>query len=194
MKLNVVPGRVVVKKHEAKLKGSILLPPARNKLYEIGEVVEVGRLTGYGPEGKNSTLESYNTGDLVLFQLPQSFAAMATYKIQGVLQCFLHVDDIIGHLNSDTIELANFVIAGRYLLLQPTVRQESVIITPDAAEEATKDMLHFSVLQQGKDVKEKFFKGQEVFPDKGRVNPISIDKQDFVFVDQQSIFGCLGGD
>ena len=51
MKLNIMPGRIVVKQHAAKLKGVIQLPPNRAKLYEIGEVVAVGALEGYGPGG-----------------------------------------------------------------------------------------------------------------------------------------------
>lgn len=191
MKLNAMPGRVVVKQHAAKLKGAIHLPPNRAKLYEIGEVIAVGALEGYGPEGKYSTKEVYAPGDLVLFQLPQAFAQTITFDIKGVLNCFLHVEDILAKLTRDEIALDAFQIVGRFLLLQPSVRSESLIVLPDNAEEAKKENLHFSVLQWGKDVKHSFAKGQEVFPDKGRVNPMSIERTDLVFVDQQFIYGAL---
>ena len=74
-----MPGRIAVKQHAAKLKGIIHLPPNRAKLYEIGEVIAVGTLEGYGPDGKQSTKETYAEGDLVLFQLPTSMAAAITF-------------------------------------------------------------------------------------------------------------------
>ena len=195
MKLNIMPGRIVVKQHAAKLKGVIQLPPNRAKLYEIGEVVAVGALEGYGPEGKYSTKETYAEGDLVLFQLPASLAAGITFDIKGSMNCFLHIEDVLAKLSCDLIDIKNFQIAGRFLLLTPSVREASnVIITPGNAEEARKEQLHFSVLQWGKDVKHTFAKGQEVFPDKGRVNPITLDNQEFVFTDQQFIYGTLDMD
>jgi co-chaperonin GroES (HSP10) len=194
MKLKVMAGRVVVKQHAAKLKGAIHLPPNRAKLYEIGEVVAVGALDGYGPEGKYSTKETYAPGDLVLFQLPQALAGNITFDIKGVLNCFLHAEDIIAKLSSDVIELGAFKIAGRFMLLQPSVRHESLIVLPDNAEEAKKENLHFSVLQMGADVKHDLAIGQEVFPDKGRVNPMTIENKELVFADQQFIYGSLGTD
>lgn len=192
MNLKVMPGRIVVKKHEVKLKGRILLPPSRTKLYEIGEVVAVGDLSAYGPDGRLKTEEVYKPGSLVLFQMPQTFAQTITYDIKGVLHCFLNVDDIIARLASDVISLEQFAIVGRFILLQPSVRHDSVIVMPDNAEEAKKESLRFSVLQCGKDVKEQLFKGQEVFPDKGRVNPMNIEQKDLAFIDQQFLYGALG--
>jgi hypothetical protein len=78
------------------------------------------------------------------------------------------------------------------VLLQPDVRQESIILTPDTAEEARQEQLHFSVLDLGADVERKFYKGQEVFPDKGRVNPMNIEGRDLAFVDHQFIYGVIG--
>ncbi len=194
MKLKIMPGRIVVKKHEAKLKGVIQLPPSRSKLYEIGEVVEAGDLKSYGPEGKFSTAELYAPGDLVIFQLPLTLAAGITFDIQGQLHCFLHAEDILAHLQSDVIEFSAFKIAGRFLLLEPSVRQETLIVLPDTAEEARKENLHFSVLQIGADVKLDVSKGQEVFPDKNRVNVLSIERKELVFVDQQFVYGALSGE
>lgn len=193
MKLKVHPGRVVVRRKETKLKGGIHLPPARNKLYEIGEVVLSGDNSSYGVEGKSSTKEVFNPGDLLLFQLPLSMAGMVTHEIKGVLHAFLHVEDIIARLSNDTIAIENFTIAGRFLLLNADMRAPSkIIITPqDVSEETKGEHLHFSVLQMGADVKLDLDKGQEVFPDKGRVNPISIDGKDYCFVDQQFIYGAL---
>jgi co-chaperonin GroES (HSP10) len=191
MKLHVCPGRVVVKRREAKLKGGIHLPPNRAKLYEIGEVVAVGDLSAYGPEGKISTKETYKAGDIVLFQLPMSLAAMVTHKIKDVLHAFISAEDIIAKLESDTISYENFKIAGRFVMLQADVRQPNKIIIPDAADEAKQESLHFSILQLGADVKMDVAKGQEVFPDKGRVNPLNIDGKDYAFCDQQHIYGAL---
>lgn len=195
MQLKVMPGRVVVKQRAVKLKGAILLPPNRAKLYEIGEVVAVGDLTAYGPKGESKTAEVYQPGDMVLFQLPQHLAARTTFDIKGVLNCFLNVEDIVAHLTSDTIELNAFQIAGRFVLLEPSVRAaSSLIVLPDNAEEAKKENVHFSVLQMGKDVKHELFKGQEVFPDKGAANPMSIENKELVFVEQQFIYGALSPD
>lgn len=192
MKLRVVPGKVVVKKHEAKLKGKIHLPPSRTKLYEIGEIVEVGRLMGFGYRNEEKTAEEYKPGDLVLFSLPLPVAGAVTHEVKGTLHAFLNVLDIIGRLDSDVIELAKFHIAGRNVLLEPTVRKaSSIIIVPGTAEEANKENTHYSVVQMGKDVTIDVLKGQEVFPNKGRVNFLNIENMDLVFLDQQFIDGAL---
>lgn len=194
MKLNMMPGRIAVKKHEMKLKGRIHLPPHRIKLYEIGEVVAVGAAKGYGPDGKQSTREVYTPGGLVLFQLPQAIAGRVTYDIGGVLTCFINLGDILAHLTSDTLELKSFQIAGRFVLLEPSIRSESLIIVPDSAEQAKQENLHFSVAQAGRDVEYAYYAGQEVFPDKGAVNPMTIDGQERAFIEQQFICGSLGGE
>ncbi len=193
MKLNVYPGKLAIRKKEVKLKGSILLPPNRAKLYEIGEVVAVGDLTAYGPERKLSTKETYKPGDLVLFQLPEAYVARAAVMLKGVLHAFIHIDNIIGRLANDTISVENFNIVGRFILLNAEVRQQGIILIPDNASEAKNESIHFSVLQTGKDVREEYGlrKGLEVFPDKGRVNPISIDGKEFCFVDQSDLHGSL---
>ena len=189
-----MPGRVLVKKHEAKLKGSIMLPPSRKKMYEIGEVVSNGRLEKFGQDGKFSTAETYAPGDLVLFTLPNFMAPGITFDIKKVDHCFLNAGDIVAKLSTDTIEINSFKITGVYMLLLPDLRYEGAILLPGAAEEAKKEHLHFSVLQCGRDVKEEFYQGQEVFPDKGRVNPLSIDGKDYVFVDYQFVYGSLSID
>jgi len=193
MKINMAPGRIAVTKKEAKLKGGIFLPPARNKLYEIGEVAWVGNLESYGPEGKTCTKEVYQPGDLVLFQLPAHMAPMIGHVIAGKLYAMIMADDIIGKLATDEICLENFKVAGRFVLLQPDIRQPSkLIVMPDQVEETTKqESLHFSVLQKGADVKIDVSLGQEVFPNKGYCNPIGIDGKDLAFVDQANIMGSL---
>jgi len=194
MNMRVMAGRVVVKQHATKLKGAIQLLPNRAKLYEIGEVIAVGAMEGYGPDGKHSTKETYIAGDLVLFQLPPSLVESLTFDIKGVLNCFLHVEDIIARLTRDVIELESFKIVGRFVLIEPSVRRESLIVLPDTAEDAKRENLHFSVRQVGADVGYPFYTGQEVFPDKGRVNPMIIENTELAFVDQQFIYGALATD
>lgn len=192
MKLKVAPGKIALKKHDAKLKGKIHLPPSRTKLYEIGEVVAVGRLNSFGYRGEEKTAETYTPGDLVLFQMPTSVIAATTHEIKGVLHCFLSVLDIIGRLDSDVIDLSQFHIAGKNVLLQQVVRKtSSIIITPDTADEAKKENTHYSVMQIGKDVTIDIGIGQEVFPNKGRANFITIENTELVYADQQLIDGTL---
>jgi co-chaperonin GroES (HSP10) len=189
-----MPGRILVKKYEVKLKGSIMLPPSRTKMYEIGQVVDNGSLQKFGQDGKFSTAETYKPGDLVLFMLPSFSLPGISFDIKGVSHCFLNAGDVIARLANDTIEIKSFQITGVYVLLLPTLRQTGAIIIPSAAEEAKKENLHFSVLQTGRDVKESFDQGQEVFPDKGRINPLVIDGQDYAYVDYQFIYGSLSID
>jgi co-chaperonin GroES (HSP10) len=154
--------------------------------------VACGYLRSYGHEGKSSTREDFNPGDIVLFQLPASLAGRVTYKFKDVLHAFLSAEDIIARLSSDTISYENFKIVGRFMLLQPDVREPSKLIQlPQNAPEAREEGLHFSVLQKGADVKLDVTTGQEVYPDKGFVNPINIDGKDFTFVDQQHVYGAL---
>lgn len=192
MKLIASPGKIAVKKHDAKLKGKILLPPNRQKLYEIGEVVAVGRLTDFGQRGELSSKETFRPGDLVLFQLPMAIAGSVSHEIKGELHAFLSVFDIIGKLSSDVIEMKNFQIAGRYVLLEQSVRSpSSIIVLPDNAEEAKKEHIHYGVLQTGKDITLELYKGQEVFANRSRINHLSIENKDLVFVDEQFIDGAL---
>jgi co-chaperonin GroES (HSP10) len=193
MNLKVARGRIVVKKREVKLKGLIELPQTRARLYEIGEVVTVGDCTQYGYQNRSHTEEVYQPGELVLFQLPQHLAASVSYNIKGTLHAFLSVEDLIARLFSDIISLKDFKVVGRFVLLRPSVRSASPIVLPDSATEAKQENLHFSVEQTGLDVETDYFHGQEVFPDKGRVNPMVIDGEELAFVDQQFLYGALGG-
>lgn len=199
MNLKLAPGKIAVKKVEAKLSGGLELPATRAKAFDIGEIVEVGNLESFGYEGKESTAEKFKPGDIVLFQLPMHVASLASHTIKGVLTLFMSVSDVIAKLDNNRdkdgrviIQLENFKIAGRYLLLQPTIRDLSkVIIVPDTAEETRKESIHFSVLQMGADVKIDVYKGQEVFPNRGRVNTVFVDGKEVCFVDQQFIDGAM---
>lgn len=195
MKLNLAPGKIAVKRLEekARLKGGIELPASRSKLYDLGEIVCTGDLKKFGYEGKESTTEEFKPGQIVLFQLPQHVAGLIAHEIGGVIHIFLNVVDIIAKLDNNVISLENFHIAGRFALLRPTVRKakDQIIIVPDTAEEAKKESIHFSVVQLGKDVQLDLYTGQEVFPHRGRANPIVIDNEDLCFIDQQFIDGCL---
>jgi co-chaperonin GroES (HSP10) len=193
MKLKVYSGRIAVKKKEVKLKGAIQLPPSRAKLYEIGEVVDIGDLTHFGANRDQSTKEVFSPGDLVLFQVAQAMVSRVSFNIKGTLTAFLHVWDIIGRLTSDTIEYESFRIVGKYVLLQENIREPSkLIVLPQQFEPETKDEItHYSVLQKGADVDGEYDIGQEVFPDRGAGNRITIDNRDMVFIDQAHICGAL---
>lgn len=200
MKLKLAPGKIAVKKIESKLKGGIELPVSRTKAFDIAEVLEVGNLANFGHEGKESTAENFKPGDIILFQVPMHIAGMTAHTVKGVLNLFLNVGDVIARLvggkdkeGKVLIDMNTFQIAGRYLLLEPQVRKVpgSLIIVPDTAAEMNKDSLHFSVLQMGPDVKIDIFKGQEVFPHRGRINPLFVDNKEVCFVDQQFIDGVL---
>lgn len=195
MKLKLAPGKIAVKRLEekARLKGGLELPASRSKLYDLGEVVTIGNLEQFGYEGKESTAEEFKPGQIVLFQIPQHVAGLIAHEIGGVIHIFLNVVDIIAKLDKNEIALENFHVAGRFVLLRPTVRKakDQIIIVPDSAEEAKKESIHFSVVQLGKDVKLDLYSGQEVFPHRGRANPIVIDNDELCFVDQQFIDGAL---
>lgn len=195
MKLNLAPGKVAVKRlaEKAKMRGGLELPASRTKLYDLAEIVTTGNLQQFGYEGKDSTAEEYKPGQIVLFQLPPQMAGMVAHEIGGILHIFLNAADIIARLDKDEIALENFHVAGRFALLRPTVRnsRDSKIIIPDTAEEAKKESIHFSVVQLGKDVKLDLYSGQEVFPHRGRANPIVIDNDELCFIDQQFIDGAL---
>lgn len=192
MKLRLAPGKVAVRKIDAQLKGGLVLPQTRAKAFDIAEVTEVGPLDSFGHEGKDKTAEVYKAGDIVLFQLPVHIAAMTTHTIKGVLNLFLNAGDIVARLDSPLIEMKSFHIAGRFVLLKPTVRKaSSVIIVPDSAEEAKKDSIHFSVLQKGADVNIDVSIGQEVFPNRGRMSAIVVDNEEVCFLDQTAIEGTM---
>jgi hypothetical protein len=192
MKLKLAPGKVAVKKIEAKLKGVIGLPPSRTKSYDLGQIVDTGDLSAFGHERKNSTAEIFKKGDVIIFQLPQHLANLICHRIKGELLIFLNVADIIGRLKSDVIDIDNFQIASKYILLKPTIREVSaLIVVPASAEEMNKESLSFSVAQKGVDVSINIFKGQEVFPHKGRLSPIIIENEEFAFIDQDFIDGVM---
>lgn len=195
MKLKLAPGKIAVKRIEAKLKGGIALPPSRIKAYEIGEVTCVGPLDKFGHESRDKTVESYKPGDLVLFQLPVTMAAMTSHMVKNVANVFLNVMDIIARLDSTVIELKQFHIAGRYILVKPSVRKsDNLIVIPETAQEALKESLHFSVMQLGADVTIDVKVGQEIFPHKARVNPMMVDNEEVAFVEQSFIDGVMAED
>jgi co-chaperonin GroES (HSP10) len=195
MKLRLAPGKIAVKKVEAKLKGGLELPVSRAKTFDIAEVTCAGNLDAFGYQGKEKTVEGFKPGDLVLFQVPAHIGMMTAHRIKGVLNLILNATDIVARLDSTIIEMKSFHIAGRYVLLRPQVRNPSSIIQlPDTADEMKKESLHFVVLQKGKDVTIDVETGQEVFPNKGRVNTIIVDNEEVAFVDEQFIDGVLTAD
>jgi co-chaperonin GroES (HSP10) len=198
MILKVAPGRIAVKKIEAKLKGGISLPVSRAKAYDLGEIVAVGRLDKFGYRGEEKTAEDFKIGDIVLFQLPINIATLGAHRVKDVMTMFLRVPEIIARLDRPTtkeapvIDMSVFHIAGKNILVKPQVRQLSkVIITPETATEANKESLHFSVLQKGADVTVDVYTGQEVYPHRARVNPLVVDTEEVAFVDQEFIDGVL---
>ncbi len=191
MKLRLAPGKIAVRKIEAQLKGGLILPQSRAKSFDIAEVTTVGPLDSYGYEGKEKTAEPYHEGDIVLFQIPVHIANMTAHTIKGVLNLILNAADVVARLDSPVIEMKTFHIAGRFVLLKPTLRKNSIIITPDSAEEANKENIHFSVLQKGADVNIDIFTGQEVFPNRGRLTTIVVDNEEVCFIDQASVDGVM---
>lgn len=192
MNIKLAPGRIAVKKKEIKLDGKIALPATRQKIYEIGEVVTVGDTSWSTEPTQFVTKELFQPGDLVLFQIPPFVAVSGMYTIKGQQMLILHINDLIARLTDNVIKIENFKILGRHLLLLPTFRQaSSVIITPDTAEQTRQENLSFSVLQTGADVVIAVTQGQEVFPDKARVNPMVIGGTEYVYVTQDMVYGAL---
>lgn len=192
MNLILAPGKIAIKQIEAKLKGGLFLPPSRAKAFDIAEITAVGRLDRFGTDKKDLTTEAYKPGNIVLFQLPVHVANFTSHRVKGELNIFLSVRDVVARLDSPMVDLENFHIAGNLVLLRPTARKtESLIIVPDAAEEAKKESIQYSVMQKGADVTIDIFTGQEVFPNRGRTSTIVIDNQTVCFVDQEFIDGVM---
>jgi co-chaperonin GroES (HSP10) len=189
----LAPGKIAVQRVEAELKGGLALPQTRAKAFDIAKVAYIGALDKFGYEGKEKTAEAYAAGDLVLFQIPVHIADMTAHNIKGVTTLFLNVTDIIARLDSTVIEMKSFHAAGRFVLLKPTIfkKEGSRIIIPGAAAEANKESIHFSVLQKGADVNIDVSIGQEVFPNRGRLNTIFVDSEEVCFIDQNAIDGVM---
>ena len=195
MKLRLAPGKIAVKKIEAKLKSGLALPATRTKSFDIAEVTEVGGLASFGHEGKESTAEIYKTGDIILFQLPMHIANLTSHMVKGIVNLFLNAQDIVAKLDSSMIEMKSFHIAGHFVLLKPTIqRPNNLIIVPDNAKEMNKDFLSFSVLQKGADVNIDIGTGQQVFPNLGRINPLVVDNEEVCFIDQVFIDAVMAKD
>ncbi len=176
-KIAIFGERVALKKTEQKFEGKIWLPPARQKSYDIGEIVE---------KGEKSFLEK---GEMVLFQVNDYVAQNTMVKVDGTTLLICHQNDIIARVTSQVLAWDKLAITGRRLLLEPWFDTMSdTIIVPTNAE-SNKELIRYRVSQKGNQVDLPVEIGQEVFPDRGRCFPLVIGSDARVYVDQECIQG-----
>ena len=184
MRLRLYGQRIAIQEVKEELEGSILLPETRTKSFYLGRVTAVG--DGVDREGKKEPV-FFNVGDLVMFQLLGVQDKVSQFVHDGEKVRILQQGDVIARLKATKVSLENFEIAGNWVLLKVDVETGTTLVLPDTAR--SPDMFTFTVEQKGAGVQYDFEKGETVYPERMRCNPIEIDSVAYAFVQKDDIHG-----
>ncbi len=188
LNIKVLGNRVAVSQlnEEEQIIGSIIVPQAQKDAdYELGKVLSVDTTT-YAKEG-----------DLIMFQMPQKVKASSTYVVKnaglpGDRFGVLHEDDILAVLTDKEIKLDTFQIAGKWVLCEMFAREDLALglELPESYRPAIEEF-RFVLRQKGKGCTVKAEVGDEVVLERQRLNPIKIDNKEYVFCNQEYVYGVV---
>lgn len=185
-RLKLLGDRIAVVEVKEEVTGSILIPETASKSFTLGRVIAVG-------DGGPAKIPIYvQPGDLVMFQLigPQSLSTK--YLMNGTATRILLQDDLIARLKGSVINYENFEIIGKWLLLQVSTQDTSMIVIPKSVKQPENFLFHVAQLGNGVTLDVKV--GQEVFVERLRCNPIEISGVTYGYVTQADVHGHVETD
>ena len=179
--------------------GTILVPETRQTIHQLGRVVVVGDCKC--PDGTQEE-SLVAVGDLVYFQTNAVLAQGQAYEANGQSYLNLHQGDLIARLTSTEICYPNFEPLGRWVLIEPFVRNESsIIVLPTAAKE-NPSFVYFKIAKLGSRTKLEAKVGHEVIINAGRCNAVFISKSpsqlteapgEYGYIDRDFVLGVIEG-
>ena len=181
--------RIAITEVKEELEGSIILPETRAKSFYMGRVIAVG--DGKEKDGTTKTIW-VKIGDLVMFQLIGTQDAASQFVHGGTKVRILHQGDAIARLNSTKVSLDNFEILGDWVLAKVDVNTGTSLVLPDSARQP--DMFTFKVEQKGAGVEYDIQKGEEIYPERMRCNPVEIDRVAYAFCAKLDVYGVAKSD
>lgn len=180
-KLTLFGERIAIKQIEEAIEGEIVIPAGTTlSNYQLGRVLATG------PKATHAKV-----GDVVLFQIPTHIMASATYRWGGEEAALIHQADIIGKLKTNVVNVANFEIAGGWVLLDIEIQGLNAGLSLPQNVQPNLVDIHFTVRQIGDHVaKDRGYEvGDKAMVERQRCNPLKIEDKEYAFCDQQWVFG-----
>lgn len=193
--LKLFGDRVAIVEVDVEFTGSVVLPQGYNpmgKEFFLGKVVQVG--DGTDGMGKVEPM-LFSEGQYVAFQIPPHIRKTASYRdpnlYDGKTVQLIHQHDIIGVLDSPTINRNTFRIAGNWILLKLfTNRMKSSLIEIPPTVNTEIEDFRVRAFQIGNGVTDtRYTQGQEIYVEKSKCTPILIEDEEFAFVDKRFVYG-----
>jgi len=184
--------RLAVQLAEEEYEGLIVTAPTAMRMHVLAKVI------AKGPEVKG-----IEVGDIVFYQKvihpfgnaqTDPFGDAKRYDLNGTPTFIEMAGDMIAKLTAQKVKLEHFQAIGDWCLCRKKVIEPSkLIVVPDTAEATNQDiMVEFHVEQVGESVNMDLPHGAELILDRGRANPLQIEREDFVYVHKNFILGVLG--
>jgi co-chaperonin GroES (HSP10) len=184
MTLKLFGQRIALTEVKEELEGSILLPESRTRSFYIGRIIAVG--DGLEPDGKVKPMW-VSAGDLVMFQLIGAQVTASQFIHESNKVRILHQGDVIARLKSNVVKMDNFEILGDWVLSKVEMQSGTTLVVPDSARQP--DMFTFKLEQKGAGVEHDIQKGEEVYVERMRCNPVEIDRVTYAFCHKSDVHG-----
>jgi len=186
MILKLFGQRIALIEVKEELEGSILLPESRTRSCYMGRVTVVG--DGRDPDGTVKPMW-VSAGDLIMFQLIGAQAIASQFVHDDNKVRILHQGDAIARLKSNMIKLENFEILGDWVLSKVDMQTGTTLVVPDSARQP--NMFTFKLEQKGAGVEHDIQKGEEIYVERMRCNPIEIDRVTYAFCHKNDVHGVV---
>jgi co-chaperonin GroES (HSP10) len=180
--------RIAIVNAEESYEGKIVLPDARQRQHIHGKCIAVG--DGRMLDGTTKPIYT-KPGDVYLYQVDDGTRVNCTFKIGKEVVMVLHQADMICRLKAKTVTLDTIDMVGNWLLVDTQLESTGDIVIPDAAQHTLPELQHFFLVKKGDQSKIDAKVGDEIFPARGRLTPLSIDGKIYCFITDNFIYGHL---
>jgi co-chaperonin GroES (HSP10) len=169
-------------------EGKIALPESHQRQHLTANCIAVG--DGKMVDGTQKKIYA-RPGASYLYQLDATQALISTFEVDGQHVVLLHQADLLCELHAKTITFDTISMVGHWLLIETYMpeKEGSRIVIPDAVKEHQHEMLHYRVAKKGPEAMTEADVGDEIYPARGRLTPLSIDGKIYCFLLDSFVYG-----
>lgn len=192
MNIKLFGPRALLSQEKPSTRGALLVNPSES-IHSLARVCYVGDGNVRMPDGSLKHVPPVvNVGDIVFFQTNAMLATGCTYEIDKTPYLNLLQDDLLARLPSNEVTVANMEMLGRWILIEPYIRQTGTIIMPATINyQEHLEQTFWKLIKKPTNCDLQAELGQEVLINAHRATPVQLGGKAYCYIDQNFILGAV---